>query len=455
MMFGFIHAPETAFENIYQLEPAHYMVVEDAKIRKHCYWSPDYVHTIPRTLDDAKNEYIELLKSCVRDRLVSDVPIGLLLSGGIDSCSIASLMGEMGVDIPAFTIRFGEKDADEGEIASLMAKKVGAHHTELFVQMEDAIKLLPKLVWHYEQPFSDPSAIPSYYVSKLARENVTVALNGDGGDECFGGYWGHIAASWLERFHLFSTLIRRLAKSRFVTNQLRSFDSRSYPLFHTLYLGSQWIGDSDFETAWKWLSSKAKLSELEENNSGLLDRLDPPVLSKLDFYWSEVEGASYLNKILYVSNLKFHLPDDLLTKMDRAAMANSLEVRSPFLDYRMIEFSASLPASWKVRGFVTKWFPKYALRKYLPVEVLAKKKTGFGIPLRQWMKGNLGIFARRTILSDLALSRGFFSKQALINMFDLYETNQIDCSGLLYRLLFLELWFQSYIDDFKPLSFDN
>jgi len=260
MMFGFVHTPETAFEDVYQLEAAHYMVVEEGHIEKHCYWRPDYVHTTSRTLEDAKAEYIELLKTCVQDRLISDVPIGLLLSGGIDSCSIAAMMGEMGVDIPTFTIRFGEKDEDEGEIASLMAQKVGARHTELFVQIEDAINLIPQLVWHYEQPFSDSSAIPSYYVSKLAREHVTVALNGDGGDECFGGYWGHLAATWLKRLHSFSPPIWQTIGKGLANNKQRFFGSKLWRPFHVLYLGTQWAGESDFEIAWKWLSAKSKLT---------------------------------------------------------------------------------------------------------------------------------------------------------------------------------------------------
>jgi asparagine synthase (glutamine-hydrolysing) len=194
LTFGFISAPHTAFQDVCQLEPAHYMVVEDRRVRLQRYWNPvrQYIQPCHRTFGDARDEYLALLRQTVKDRLIADVPVGLLLSGGIDSGSIAAIMAEQNVSVPTFTIRFRHHDKDEGDVARLMAQHVGAQHEELYVEPDDLIGLLPRLVWHYEQPFGDPSAIPSYYVTRMARQRVTVALNGDGGDENFGGYWRHL-----------------------------------------------------------------------------------------------------------------------------------------------------------------------------------------------------------------------------------------------------------------------
>ncbi len=445
LTFGFINAPDTAFEEIYQLEPAHYMIVEGDRIHKQRYWIPDYAHMVRRSLEEAREHYLELLSTCVRDRLISDVPVGLLLSGGIDSCSIAAMMAEQDVSIPTFTIRFKNAEKDEGNVAALVARRLRTEHEELYVEMGDVINILPLLVWHYEQPFGDSSAIPTYYVAQMASQRVTVVLNGDGGDECFGGYWRHLFNVWLHRLRWIPNFAWRLVEQ--TGNRLSEKVGYS-PVLRWLVWSSQTAQKkNEFDASWSFLAGIA------DQARQLLDPMfadsNHSVFSPLRAAWDECASAPYLNRLLYSCDLRFCLPGVLLVKMDRATMANSLEARSPFLDYRMIEFAASLPPSWKVRGLTTKWFPRFAMRGHLPQSVLQKRKAGFDIPIRAWMTGKLGDLAWEVILSEQAQSRGYFDIEALTGLYKASRAGKVDCSHLLYQLLFLELWHRAFIDGFS------
>jgi len=445
LAFGFVPTPYTAFADIYQLEPAHYMIVERGQVQKHRYWTPNYSCTVSRSLADAQAEYIELLSTCVKDRLIADVPVGLLLSGGIDSGSIAAIMAEQNISIPAFTIRFENREKDEGDVARQTVLHVGATHEEMFVQINNVAQILPRLVWHYEQPFGDSSAIPTYYVAQMARQRVTVVLNGDGGDECFGGYWRHLFNVWLHRLRWVPNFAWSLVEQ---TGSWLSRVEGERRLWRWLVWSSRAAQKDDFGVAWYFLTTITE--ESAPILSSVFANSDHDVFSQLRSYWNECDSAPYLNRVLYSCDLRFHLLDDLLVKMDRATMANSLEARSPFLDHRMIEFAAALPPSWKVHGVVTKWFPRVSMRHSLPRTVINRGKTGFDIPMREWMAGELGDLSWTIVLSERARSRGYFDMQALSNLREAFQARKVDCSYLLYRLMFLELWHRSFIDDFSP-----
>lgn len=451
LTFGFVTTPATAFEGIYQLKPAHYLVVDvDGEIQQHSYWSLDQKRVIHRTLQDAEAEYLELLSSSVQDRLIADVPIGLLLSGGIDSSSILAMMSRVNADIPTFTIRFDDPAKDEGPIARAMSEHVGSRHEELFVQMNDAWQILPRLAWHYEQPFGDSSAIPSYYVSQMARQHVTVVLTGDGGDELFGGYYYNLLNVWLRR-------VSRFPKPLL---QAGGFLGRKFALLFTRNNRDEWFDQiqdalllSEFDAAISWLSYTRQQPEKFLDHRAFSNNYDPFALPRS--YWEQGKGMTCLNRELFSCYLNFKLVDDFLVKVDRATMANSLEARNPFLDYRLVEFAATLPDNWKVRGFQTKWFAKRAIAKYLPPIVRQKRKSGFGIPYRQWMTGEFGKLAWKLILSEQALAREYFNPDALIKLH-----NETLGSGknfsLIYHLVMLEIWHRLFIDDFseKTAIFD-
>ena len=442
LMFGFVAAPQTAFRGVFQLEPAHYMVIEGGRARQERYWNPAalFVQPVRRSFAEAREEYLDLLRTSITDRLISDVPVGLLLSGGIDSTSIAAIMAEQNIAIPTFTIRFRDGDKDEGETARRVAERIASEHEELYVEAGDFWELLPRLVWHYEQPFGDLSAIPSYYVAQMARQRVTVVLNGDGGDENFGGYWRHLMNALTPRTRWLPAPAWKLAEA---ANNLLPRSS------HTQRL-QRWAGwfahanqRSPYDAGLYWLAV------LWDQVQPLLARPAQALVASgaARRAWDEVEGAPYLNRVLYSLDLMFHLPDMLLVKMDRATMANSLEARSPFLDHRMFEFAASLPPEWKVHNLTTKWFPKRAMASYLPLDILHKKKTGFGIPLREWLSGPTAAHAWNIVLSESASRRGLFDMERLRALWQQSEVGHVDAAYTLYRLLFLELWYRAWIDE--------
>jgi asparagine synthase (glutamine-hydrolysing) len=440
LTFGFVPNPSTAFEGIYQVEPAHYMIVDATGLGKHGYWHLDSRSPIERSLADAQAEYLDLLRSCIRDRLISDVPVGLLLSGGIDSCSILSMMAEVDDTLPAFTIRFRDARKDEGAVAKEMARHAGAIHKEFYVEVEDMRSILPKLAWHYEQPFNDPSAVPTYYVSRMAREHVTVVLTGDGGDELFGGYWYNLMNVWLH-------------KTRFIPAPARQFgfwvgEKLAAILGHQNY--ADWFSKLNhaarlpaFEAAISWLAYRPDdilSTHLQKNDYDPFDR--PRAL------WDDDDGFEHLNHILSSCYRRFKLVDGYLVKIDRASMANSLEARSPFLDHRLVEFAATLPDRWKVHGLTTKWFARRAVQSRLPRKIVGKRKTGFGVPLRKWMLGDLGGFAWSLVLSEQALSRNYFDPAALSDLHEKSVGGRADVSHVLYHLVMLELWHRLFVDEF-------
>ncbi|MBV6396433.1 MAG: Asparagine synthetase [glutamine-hydrolyzing] 1 [Anaerolineales bacterium] len=448
LTFGFVANPATAFEGIHQLEPAHYLVVEsDGRTRKREYWSLEGKRVIRRSLRDAQSEYIELLSASVQDRLISDVPVGLLLSGGIDSGSILAMMSRDNAAVPTFTIRFGDPEKDEGPVARAMANHAGSRHEELFVNTDEAWRILPLLTWHYEQPFGDSSAIPSYYVAQMARKHVTVVLAGDGGDELFGGYYYNLLNVWLRRSRFIPAFLWRLGSK--LGEYATQITGRQGPREWLKRMQTASLNAGEFDSAISWLSyTHQQTSRLrnKKNNEGNYDPLAAP-----RSYWETGNGMSYLNRVLYSCYLRFKLVDDFLVKIDRAMMSNSLEGRSPFLDYRLVEFAASLPDHWKVRGLQTKWFAKKAMTKYLPSEVLRKRKSGFGVPRRKWMAGEFGPRAWEVLLSERALARGYFQPDALLRVRD-GSMGSGDNFSLVYHLVMLELWHRLFIDDFSEIN---
>lgn len=439
--FGFVPGPQTAFVGVRHLEPSSVLIAQNGSIEKSEYWALDTRADRYESLDEAKADYLALLRTCVEDRLAADVPVGLLLSGGIDSCSIASVLEETQADIPTFTIRFRDKAKDEGDVARVMAERVGARHRELFLDVDDAQQVIPKLVWHYEQPFADSSAIPTYHVSRLARKEVTVALTGDGGDECFGGYIRHLFTQRLHGLRWLPSVVPRLGHRLSAAANGLAGERRVF----------QWLGRScesllrdEADAALFWHKVRGPVARKLWGDT----RASEPTPPMFPRAWADTKGADYLSRVLYAVDLRFYLLDDLLVKMDRASMANSLETRSPFLDHRMLEFSARIPSEWKVRGRETKWFAKYAIKDRVPDEVFTKRKTGFSVPMRKWMAGPLGDQGWALVLSDRALDRGYFDADALRAWAAECRAGGVDYAEMLYRLLWLELWNRSFIDEF-------
>lgn len=444
LSFMCVPAPMTAFAAIRKLEPGHLLIWEKGEARTRRYWSLDPSHKIEISEQEASQRAIELLREAVRCRLMSDVPLGAFLSGGIDSSAVVALMTELSTGrVKTFSIGFDEQDFSEIEHARRVANRFGTEHHE-FVVRPDALEVVPTLVRHYGEPFADSSAIPTYYLSKMTRQHVTVALSGDGGDESFAGYERYAAMRIAEYYNRLPGLVRdRLLDPAIAAMPAARAPRSSYGRARRL-LGI--LGRSRSERYLTLVSgfddqAKARLCSQEflaSSGQG----------SSLRYMqtWFSGNGETDIVDRLMMADLSNYLPNDLLVKVDIASMAVSLEARAPFLDHRVMEFAASLPPSYRLQGLTTKYLLKRALRGLLPDENLTRRKMGFGVPISHWLRGELKLFLGDTILSARALGRGYFKGDVVRQLVDEHVAARRDYSPQLWTLLMLELWHQEFID---------
>ncbi|HLA12395.1 MAG TPA: asparagine synthase (glutamine-hydrolyzing) [Pyrinomonadaceae bacterium] len=444
LSFMCVPAPLTAFRGVRKLEPGHTLVWRDGNIRTQRYWQPDFSRKLNITEEEAGERAIEILRDAVRVRLMSEVPLGAFLSGGIDSSAVVALMSQESAEpVKTFSIGFEEQDFSELHHARRVAQHVGADHHE-FIVKPDALEVLPVLVDHYGEPYADSSAIPTYYVARETRKHVTVALNGDGGDETFAGYERYAAMRVAENYHrlprlLRETVVRKAVELLPTTEARRSRirDAKRFIRAASLprverYL--RWVSAFNSEDKKELYSTAFREQATEHNASKTLDR-----------WFAHANGAGIVDAAL-LTDLMTYLPNDLLVKVDIATMAVSLEARSPFLDHHVIEFAASLPEHLKLRGLTTKYLLKRVLRKLLPAENLNRRKMGFGVPVGHWFRGSLQPFLRETLLSERALNRGMFQRETVRRLIELHTSGERDYSHQLWTLLVLEVWFNRFID---------
>jgi asparagine synthase (glutamine-hydrolysing) len=440
LTYGYVPEPYTFFEEIYELAPGHKLVVEGGEITIEQYWKlpPQGVD-----IELSEKQYIERLRELFEDavmaRLVSDVPLGAFLSGGVDSAAVVAFMTRsMNQPVKTFAIGFADEASfNELEYSRAVAKEFRSDHHEFLVS-PDAIDLLPKLVWHYDQPFADSSAIPSYLVAQMAREHVKVTLTGDGGDELFAGYERFAAAQLAENYsrtpHFLQNIAKRLLGSlpestsyrNFVRRARRFVDSAALPL-NERYL--HWVG----------IFSSELISDL------LVDRSDFNPVAHFQTYFDSGQETDLIGELLSV-NMKTYLPGDLLVKTDRMTMANSLEARCPFLDQHLAEFAAGIPSKLKLKGMTTKYILKRALQGIVPDEIIHRKKHGFGVPVGRWFRTNLKRYLHETLLSPEALQRGYFHESPLRRLINEHQSGKRDHGHRLWALLTLEIWHRIFID---------
>ncbi|MFN2596546.1 MAG: asparagine synthase (glutamine-hydrolyzing) [Pyrinomonadaceae bacterium] len=446
LTFMCVPAPLTAYRQIRKLEPGHTLRysprTNEVKIER--YWQLDFSKKIKADEREAGERAVELLREAVRVRLMSEVPLGAFLSGGIDSSAVVALMSEeSSAPVKTFSIGFDEQDFSELHHARRVAEHVGAEHHE-FVVRPDALEVLPTIVEHYGEPYADSSAIPTYYVSRETRRHVTVALNGDGGDECFAGYERYAAMKLAGAYRRIPGVVRegliRHAAELIPASEARR--SRARDLKRFVRAASlphveryvRWISVFDDE-------AKAALytDEFARETRGR------EAASFVAPWFASANGSGIVDAVLLADTMTY-LPNDLLVKVDIASMAVSLEARSPFLDHHVMEFAASLPESLKLRGLTTKYLLKRVLKRLVPEENLARRKMGFGVPIGYWLRGRLEPFLRETLLSEKHLRRGLFKPEAVRRMIELHARGERDYATRLWTLLMLELWFGRFID---------
>jgi asparagine synthase (glutamine-hydrolysing) len=433
----YIPEPRTPYLGIKKLPAAHKLVFDRERIQIESYWNLNYEPKLQASEVDLATELRELLSEAVRIRMVSDVPLGAHLSGGIDSSVIVALMSEASDrPVKTFSVGFEETAFSEVPFAREVADRYATEHLEFNLKFGDIPETLEKLIFHFGEPFADPSAIPLYYLSKMTREYVTVALNGDGGDEAFAGYQRYWLDPWANRYsnlpgwitkgfvpHLASwlpgnddkpvgaNLINGLKRLK----QLPMIDPRASIL--------RW--GSYFSPDWKtrlWLEPP-------------IDQAEPYLVSMYD----QALGRSFLDRTLW-TDIHTYLPGDLLVKADRMTMANSLEGRSPFLDHKLAEWAARLPVNLKVKGFTGKYLLRKAFSDRLPASVSNRGKQGFGIPLGPWFRGPLKGWAEDTLLIESTLINTMFKKSTLRQILDEHHKGREDHGKRIYALVMLGLW---------------
>ena len=446
LAYQYVPAPWSAFRGVRKLPPAHYLVLENGHPELHRYWELRYTPKRSGRAADLAGELGARLKEAVRLRLISDVPLGAFLSGGVDSSGIVAMMHAVGTGpVRTFSIGFPEADYDELQYARKVAERFETEHQELVVR-PDALAILPKMVCHYNEPFGDSSAIPSFYLAEMTRRSVTVALNGDGGDEAFAGYPRYLALRLSRGFEYVPAGARHGLEwlaSKLPAGRAKGFFNRS-----AQFLAAQ---DPDPQRRYiRWLMHfdrglKQRLCTAEfQQRAGARDSADLILAA-----YARSDAAGLTDRTLHV-DVQTYLPDDLLVKMDIATMAHSLEARSPFLDHELMEFAASLPEAFKLRGRTGKVLLKSFLSPLLPPNLLHRHKMGFGVPLDHWFRGPLRDFLRETLLAPRCLKRGYLEPNAVETMVDEHILGKRNWHYHLWDLVVLELWFRTFIDQPRP-----
>jgi asparagine synthase (glutamine-hydrolysing) len=437
LAFNSVPGPLTIFRDVRKLPPGHVLTWESGRSELIRYARPAPADAAEvRGEDEA--ELVEELRARMRDsvraHLVSDVPVGVLLSGGIDSSLLAALAAqEASEPLRTFSIGFEERSFDELADARLVAERYGTEHRELVLR-PDAALLLPALAEAFDEPFADSSALPTYLVSQLAAEDVKVALSGEGGDELFGGYYTYAADLLAERTGWAAPFLRPLVERLPSSSARASFDYKAKRFVRAAHLPPL-----ERHHGWKEIFSPAARAELTGRGNGW----DPVDLLRARF--AETEGADLLARLQDV-DLGTYLVDDLLVKTDRASMAHSLEARVPFLDPVVTNFALSLPTRHKVRGLRKKVLLRKAAAPLVPPELLGRRKRGFSIPAAAWLRGELEPFARDTLSPETLRRQGFFRPEAVTRLLDDHVAGREDLSRQLWGLLSFTLWHERHVE---------
>jgi asparagine synthase (glutamine-hydrolysing) len=441
MYFGYVPDPLTAFTTIQKLPPGHLLEFENGKIGIRQYWDlPQYGTHSPKSEEECLEEMEHRLAEAVRIRLISDVPLGALLSGGTDSSTVVALMARASSKpVKTFAIRFRDQDFNEAPYARMVAAKFGTDHHELTVE-PDILHTVEMLTNSLEEPFGDSSMLPTYFVSQMARQHVTVALSGDGGDEIFAGY---------ERYGIH---LRRQVFGHVPNWARRFYRERLYPLLPGDMRGKKYSYHVSLPWRERYVDAVALVPAFERDMPLLSDDFRAVVRTSGDprdvmyRYFEQAPAKDPISQILYVDT-KTYMAGDILTKVDRMSMAKSLEVRVPILDHEFVEWATALPLEWKIRGGKQKYIlRKLAERVGVPREALYRPKQGFALPLVHWLKHELRDLVMTILLDSRTLQRGYFEAPAVRQILDEHFRGRRIHSGQIWRLLIFELWHRNYLE---------
>ncbi|HSK79881.1 MAG TPA: asparagine synthase (glutamine-hydrolyzing) [Thermoanaerobaculia bacterium] len=435
MSVGYVPTEHTLFAGIDKLLPGWCLRVDPGGVHLREYWdlSPE-----PEEMSEEEcvRRSLDLLRDSVRLQLRSDVPLGVFLSGGVDSSAVVALMHEMGIrDIRTFTVAYDFGPAyDETRYSRMVAEKFKTIHREIFVTPKDFQEFIPRLVWHMDEPVTESAAISLYFVSKLAREDVTVVLSGEGSDEVFGGYPIYKYMQTLERYRSVPGALRKGVINPALN--LLGGKWKKYTELSNQPLAKRYTGVSFYETPVKDALYRPEIRNLFNGSAmpGLVGR-----------YYEKTEGLDPLLRMMYL-DVKSWLPDDLLIKADKMTMATSIELRVPFLDHRVVELGGRIPPRYRIKGWTTKHILKKAMEPYLPHEILHRGKMGFPTPLALMFKGEMRGYVEDVLASERFLDRGYFQPEVVRGMLAEHAAGEKDHHRVLWQLLVLEEWHRKFID---------
>ncbi|MBV9340115.1 MAG: asparagine synthase (glutamine-hydrolyzing) [Acidobacteria bacterium] len=441
LYFGYILEPHTAFKAIQKLPAGHLLEFSDDEVRIRQYWDlPEYSTHKPASEEECLEQLEARLAEAVKLRLISDVPLGALLSGGTDSSTVVALMARATArPVKTFSIGFRVADFNEADYARLVARRFGTEHHELILE-PDVVGTVEKLTSSLEEPFGDSSMLPTYYISCLARQHVTVALSGDGGDEIFAGYDRYAVQSRRQIFQRVPGWAWKWYREHVFPRIPHGVYGRNLSYNVSLPWQERYVDEIGFLPAFE--RSTPLLSN--EFRASVAGNADPRNL--MFYYLQNPRASDPLSKLLYLDT-KTYLIGDILTKVDRMSMATSLEVRVPLLDHELVEWVTALEPEWKMRGRRQKYIlRKLAERVGVPREVLDRPKQGFALPLVHWMRHELKDLIQSVLLDAKTIERGYFRRAAVAQLLDEHFRERRNHAGRIWRLLILELWHRNFLE---------
>lgn len=434
----YVPGPATLFANIYKVLPGHWVLFENDTVREECYWDFTFGETTQGSIEDYVKGVKEHIYRAVEERMMADVPVGAFLSGGVDSSIISGIMSKMtNHKVKTFAVGFDHPDYSELPYARLVANHFGTDHYELVVNSSDMTQYWPLLTWHRDEPVSEPSDLGVYLVSKLAQQHVKVVLSGEGGDELFAGYPKYVV-DWLARYY---HILPRPVRDSFLQPII---DSLPYSL-RKLKMASRNLSQ---DAPQRWMSWFGIFNgSLKQDLLSLRTKAQIDLDSSRSFqrWLKNNPQRDDLSAMLYLDT-KIWLPDNLLMKGDKMTMAASIEGRIPLLDYKLIEYAASIPSSVKTKGFKAKYLLKHAFSDFLPEQILTRKKMGFNVPTGIWFREGQRDLITNLLLSERTRSRGYFNADFVASMVRDHLEGKTNYQAQIFTLASLELWFRVFID---------
>lgn len=455
MRFGYVPAPFCIYDQVWQLPAGHMMAIDmhllrggqDLKPLMNSYWSHKEALEQARAnpienLENIVDEFEDLLSECVSDRMISDVPLGAFLSGGIDSSSVVAMMQKhSSKPVKTYTIGFNEDGFNEAQYAKKIARHLGTDHHELYLDPKRALEIVPKLATMYDEPFADVSALPTYLVSEFARESVTVTLSGDGGDEMLGGYARHVTGpkAWNAVNNIPAPLREPLSQAiKTISPAMWSRLRGGKPQFGTHVhkfaeiLPKEIEGDVYLSFVTHWQNPKAMVMDGQEQ---VIPLVDPE---------AQIEGLSFAENMMYWDALTY-LNGDILTKVDRASMAVSLEARAPLLDRRIYDYAWRLPLDVKIKDGKGKWLLREVLKKHVPEELIERPKQGFCVPIGDWLRGDLKDWAEDLLDENILRDQGFFNYPEILKLWSEHQKGRGNHAMKLWTVLCFQDWYRNWV----------